>query len=68
MATRPTTQTEDRELGTGIMITCDDCGRAIDKLGESGFWRGLYDVGGMYAGRTLCPSCHEADVHEREEV
>ena len=68
MATRSTHLSEAMQLGVGIMIICDECGRAIDKLGDEGVWRRLYDVGGMYAGRALCVSCHEADVHEQEAV
>ena len=68
MATTATHLSEALQLGVGIMIICDECGRAIDKLGDEGFWRDLYESDKMYTGRALCPSCHEADVHEREAV
>ena len=65
MATRELTLHEVSELGRGVMIICDHCERAIDKLGVVGtFWRDEYERQALYASRpTLCFACKEkADI------
>ena len=50
------------------VIVCDECGRAIDTIkGTAPAWC-LSCYIHLDGSPTLCVSCHEADVHEREAV